>query len=175
MTAVTAQSREHPGPGRPESGAFTHCWIRASRSPPSSLSLRRRRTGLPGQDSFSGSSLSTAGCSTLRLRLHPSPLLPHSPGEAGSPEAEEPAWGLGPRARTHRISPHRLFLTQTTREHKSQPNKVWLLQWKSGQGRTCVPRPQRSPALGWGGLSAGGLPAPYWNQDRTRTSAQGPK
>lgn len=62
-----------------------NCWIRASCSPPSSLSLRRQGTELPGQDSFSGSSLWTAGCrATLRLRLQPSPLLPHSPGEAGS-------------------------------------------------------------------------------------------
>lgn len=99
-----------------------HCWVWASRSPPGSLSLRQRGTELPGQDSFSGSSLSTAGCRvTLRLRLQPSSLLPHSPGEAGSPEAEEPAWGLGPHARTHGLSPHRLFLTQTTTEHKSQP------------------------------------------------------
>ena len=152
MTAVTSQSREHPGPGRPESGAFTHCWIRASRSPPSSLSLRRWGTELPGQDSFSGSSLLTAGCSTLRLRLQPSPLFPHSPGEAGSPEAEEPAWGLGPGSTcqdTWTLPTSSLPDPdhQRTQELTKQSVPAAVEKWS---GRTCVPRPQRSPALGWG-------------------------
>lgn len=83
MTAVMSQSHGHPGPGRPESGDMNELLD------PGKLLITQfpeaqtagDRAARPGQLLW----ILPVDCrATLRLRLQPSPLLPHSPGEAGS-------------------------------------------------------------------------------------------